>query len=168
MRDETLYQRCGVAHQDLGMSASPDDCSLALRGLQTLSVRLQAIEASALRVARWLSDRAEVETLLHPAFASCPGHETWKRDFAGSSGLFSVVFRAPASKRELQDGMDRLTLFRMGYSWGGVASLAVMPDATEAPNARRYGDRLLRLYIGLEDPDDLIADLQQAFRFRPA
>jgi cysteine-S-conjugate beta-lyase len=166
VRDENLYQRLGVVHQDLGMSASPDDCSLALRGLQTLSVRLRAIEQSALHVASWLAERAEVETVLHPALPSCPGHETWKRDFSGSSGLFSVVFREPIVKREIQDAMDRLTLFGMGYSWGGVSSLVVTPDTEEAPNARRYGERLLRLYVGLEDADDLIADLQQAFRFR--
>jgi cysteine-S-conjugate beta-lyase len=166
VRDEVLYQRLGIAYQDLGMAASPDDCSLALRGLQTLSVRLQAVEASALRVASWLAARAEIETVLHPALPSCPGHEIWKRDFTGSSGLFSVVFREPASRRELQDAMDRLTLFRMGYSWGGVSSLVVMPDTAAAPNARRFGDRLLRFYVGLEDPDDLIGDLQQAFRFR--
>jgi cystathionine beta-lyase len=166
--DEDLYRRLGAAFQDLGMSASPDDCSLALRGLQTLSVRLQAVEASALRVAAWFAERPEIETVLHPALPSCPGHHLWKRDFTGSSGLFSVVFREPMSQRALQDAMDRLTLFGMGYSWGGVSSLVVMPDTAEAPNARRFGDRLLRLYIGLEDADDLIADLQQAFRFRPA
>jgi cystathionine beta-lyase len=164
-RDDDVYQRLGVALQDLGMSASPDDCSLALRGLQTLQVRLQAIEASALRVASWLAGRGEIETVLHPALPSCPGHEIWKRDFTGSSGLFSVVFREPASRRQLHEAMDRLTLFRMGYSWGGVSSLVVMPDTASAPNARQFGDRLLRFYIGLEDPDDLIADLQQAFAF---
>jgi cystathionine beta-lyase len=166
VRDENLYQRLGIAHQDLGMSVSPDDCSLALRGLQTLPLRLQAVEASALRVASWLAARAEIETVLHPALPSCPGHETWKRDFTGSSGLFSVVFREPASQVELQQAMDRLSLFQMGYSWGGIASLVVTPDTAEAPSARRFGGRLLRFYVGLEDPDDLIADLQQAFRFR--
>lgn len=165
VRDDDLYQRLGVTLQDLGMSASPDDCSLALRGLQTLLVRLPAIEISALRVASWVAERAEIETVLHPALPSCPGHETWKRDFTGSSGLFSVVFREPASRHELQNAMDRLTLFRMGFSWGGVSSLVVMPDTAAAPHARRFGDRLLRFYVGLEDPDDLIADLQQAFGF---
>jgi cystathionine beta-lyase len=129
-------------------------------------VRLQAVEASALRVASWLAERAEVETVLHPAFPSCSGHEIWKRDFTGSSGLFSVVFREPASRHDLQSAMDRLALFRMGYSWGGVASLVVMPNTAAAPRAQRFGDRLLRFYVGLEDPDDLIADLQQGFRFR--
>ncbi len=165
VRDRELYTRLGVTFQDLGMSASPDDCSLALRGLQTLPVRLRAIEQSALEVASWLAARTEIETVLHPALPSCPGHETWKRDFSGSSGLFSVVFREPVSRQDIHDAMDRLTLFRMGYSWGGVSSLVVTPDTREAPNARRYGERLLRLYVGLEAADDLIADLRQAFRF---
>lgn len=147
------------------MAASPDDCSLALRGLQTLAVRLPAVEASALRLASWFAERAEVETVLHPALASCPGHAVWKRDFTGSSGLFSVVFREPISRPELHEAMDRLTLFGMGYSWGGVSSLVVMPDTTDSP-ASRFGDRLLRFHVGLEDVDDLIADLQHAFRFR--
>lgn len=165
VRDESLYQTLGIALQDLGMSASPDDCSLALRGLQTLAVRLHAVERSALRVASWLADRSEIEAVLHPALPSCPGHDTWKRDFTGSSGLFSVVFREPAGKRDIQAAMDRLTLFRMGYSWGGISSLVVTPDTGEAPNAGRFGDRLVRIYVGLEDADDLIADLQEAFRF---
>ena len=162
VRDEALYKRIGEVHQDLGMVPSPDDCSLALRGLPTLAVRLRAIEASALEVAAWLARRPDVETVLHPALPSCPGHEIWKRDFTGSSGLFSVVFREPMTRQEIHAAMDRLRLFRMGYSWGGVSSLAVTPDLDEAPNARRYGDRLLRLYVGLEDPRDLIADLAQA------
>ena len=165
VRDETLYKRLGVVLQDLGMSASPDDCSLALRGLQTLSVRLKTIERSALQVASWLARREQIEAVLHPAMPSCPGHDRWVRDFTGSSGLFSVVFSEPTSKREIQDAMNRLKLFRMGYSWGGTTSLAVTPDPGEAPNARVYSDRLVRLYVGLEDPDDLIADLQQAFQF---
>jgi len=159
-----LYERVGSVHQHLGMAVSPDDCSLALRGLQTLHVRLKTIEESALKVASWFAERPDVEAVLHPAFASCPGHETWKRDFTGASGLFSVVFRPPVNRGDLHAVMDRLTLFRMGYSWGGVTSLAVTPDLTEAPNAQVYGDRLVRFHIGLEHPDDLIRDLEQAFR----
>ncbi|MGH9174009.1 MAG: cystathionine beta-lyase [Vicinamibacterales bacterium] len=164
VRDEAMYQRVGSTRNHLGLAVSPDDCSLALRGLQTLHVRLQAIEQSALKVASWLAERPDVETVLHPALPSCPGHAIWKRDFTGSSGLFSVVFRQPIDRREIEGVMDRLTLFRMGYSWGGVTSLVVTPDLTEAPNAQIYGDRLARFYIGLEDPDDLIRDLEQAFR----
>jgi cystathionine beta-lyase len=164
VRDQALYLRVGAALQDLGLAASPDDCSLALRGLQSLHVRLEAIERSALRVAEWFARRPDVELVLHPALPSCPGHANWKRDFRGSSGLFSVVFRPPLTRRQLHASMDRLRLFRMGYSWGGVTSLVVTPDVEEAPNATAYGDRLVRFSIGLEDVDELIEDLEQAFR----
>jgi cystathionine beta-lyase len=163
VRDEALYRRLGVMQMHLGQAASPDDCSLALRGLQTLDVRLRAIGESGLRVASWFAERRDVEAVLHPALPSCPGHPTWKRDFTGSSGLFSVVFRQPLRRADLHAAMDQLALFGMGYSWGGVSSLVVTPDVAEAPNAAAYGDRLVRFYIGLEDPDDLIADLEQAF-----
>ncbi|HEX8880169.1 MAG TPA: cystathionine beta-lyase [Candidatus Acidoferrum sp.] len=164
VRDKTLYERMGNTLQDLGMSVSPDECSLALRGLQTLHVRLKAIEQSALRIASWLAERPKVEAVLHPALPSCPGHPIWKRDFSGSSGLFSVVFRAPFSCEELYAAMDRLKLIQIGYSWGGISSLVVTVDPNEAPNARAFVGRLARFYIGLEDPDDLIADIAQAFR----
>jgi cystathionine beta-lyase len=161
VRDERDYRRVGETLNHLGSAVSPDDSALAIRGMQTLHVRLKTIEASALKVAHWLAGRSDVETVLHPALPSCPGHDTWKRDFTGSSGLFSVVFREPITRSQLQQAMDHLQLFRMGYSWGGVASLAMTPSA-DAPNTRQHGGRLLRLYIGLEDPDDLIADLQGA------
>ncbi|MGA8620753.1 MAG: cystathionine beta-lyase [Candidatus Sulfotelmatobacter sp.] len=164
VRDKTLYERLGTNLQHLGMIVSPDDCSLALRGLQTLHVRLKTIEESALRVASWFAQRPDVEAVLHPALPSCPGHMTWKRDFTGSSGLFSVVFRPPLSRHDLHACMDRLKFFRMGYSWGGVSSLVVTPDPTEAPNVRVYGERLVRFYVGLEDADDLVSDVEQAFR----
>lgn len=163
VRDEAVYRRVGTVLQHLGLAVSPEDCSLALRGLQTLHVRLQAIEQSALKVASWFAARPYVETVLHPALPSCPGHATWKRDFTGSSGLFSVVFKKPLTRSDLHASMDRLRLFRMGYSWGGVSSLVVTPDLAEALNARAYGDRLVRFYIGLEEFGDLIKDLEQAF-----
>jgi cysteine-S-conjugate beta-lyase len=164
VRDKTLYERVGTNLQHLGMIVSPDDCWLALRGLQTLHVRLKTIEESALRAASWFSGRPDVEAVLHPALPNCPGHSTWKRDFTGSSGLFSVVFRPPISRPEIHSCMDRLKLFQMGYSWGGVSSLVVTPDLAEAPNARIYGERLVRFYVGLEDADELISDMEQAFR----
>jgi len=157
--NETLYQRLGPILSHLGMVVSPDDCSLALR-----DVRLKAIEESALRVASWFAGQPDAEAVLHPALPSCPGNITWRRDFTGSSGLFSVVFRPLLTRHDLHARMDRLKLFRMGYSWGGVSSLVVTPDLTEAPNARVYGERLVRFYIGLEDADDLISDVEQAFR----
>jgi cystathionine beta-lyase len=164
VQDKALYERLGNTLQDLGMPVSPDECSLALRGLQTLHVRLKAIEQSALRVASWLAEKPQVEAVLHPALRTCPGHPIWKRDFTGSSGLFSVVFRAPLSREDLYACIDRLKLVQIGYSWGGVSSLVVTPDPNEAPNALAYGGRLVRFYIGLEDPDDLVADIEQAFR----
>jgi cysteine-S-conjugate beta-lyase len=153
----------GAVLNHLGSAVSPDDSALAIRGMQTLQVRLRTIERSALKIARWFAERPDVEAVLHPALPSCPGHATWKRDFTGSSGLFSVVFLPPLTRRDLHAAMDRLRLVQMGYSWGGVASLVVTPDLDEAPNATQYGDRLVRFYIGLEDPDDLIADLESAF-----
>jgi cystathionine beta-lyase len=162
VRDEATYQRVGGTLQDLGMAASPDDCSLALRGLQTVAVRLSAIESSALTIGRWLAARKEIALVLHPALLSCPGHDVWVRDFSGSSGVFSIVFRPPINRPRIHAFVDRLKLFCIGYSWGGVTSLVALPDLTESPNARAYGDRLLRLSIGLESTDDLIADLEAA------
>ena len=162
VRDETVYQRVGSTLQDLGTATSPDDCSLALRGLQTLAVRLSVIESSALTIARWLAAREEIAIVLHPALVSCPGHDAWVRDFSGSSGVFSVVFRPPINRTRICAFVDCLKLFRIGYSWGGVTSLVALPDLAESPNAGTYGDRLLRFSIGLESPDDLIADLSAA------
>jgi cystathionine beta-lyase len=146
------------------MTVSPDECSLALRGLQTLATRLDAIERSALDLAQWLAQRPEIELVLHPALPSCPGHEHWKRDFTGSSGVFSVVFADRFPKDDVFRFVDALTLFHIGYSWGGVTSLVMpWPEPADRPDAR-YGDRLVRLSIGLEDPAELRADLEAALR----
>src|SRR6516225_696121 len=159
--DSTLYQRLGSAQQMIGCAVSPDDCSLALRGLQTLGVRLAAIEKSALEIARCLADCREVALLLHPGLPSCPGHEFWKRDFLGSSGLFSLVVQPGVTKQHVLDFVNALELFEIGYSWGGVASLAVAYDFTGFKGRPDYGHRIVRLHIGLEMRDDLIADLER-------
>lgn len=160
--DPELYRRLGDALFRLGMAVSPDDCYLALRGLQTLAVRLRAIERSAIEVARWLAARPEIETVLHPALPSCPGHELWQRDFTGSSGVFSIVFAPRYESSAVLEFIDSLELFQIGYSWGGVTSLAVpRGDEPNRPD-NPYGHRLVRLSIGLEDPQDLIADLERA------
>ncbi|NVZ24049.1 cystathionine beta-lyase [Pseudomonas gingeri] len=156
------YQALGNARSLLGLAASPDDCSLALRGLQTLAVRLTHLEQATLAVARWLGTRPEVERVLHPALPDCPGHELWKRDFSGSSSVFSVVFNEAFSGERLLDFIDQLRLFHIGYSWGGVTSL-VAPHFNLRREHRTYGERLVRFNIGLEAIDDLIADLEQAF-----
>ena len=161
VRTEAHYDAVGRVHQLLGMAVSPDDCSLALRGLQTLGVRLDRLEASALAVARWLAGRAEIETVLHPALPSCPGHGVWERDFTGSASVFSVVFASGIPPERILAFVDRLRLFKIGYSWGGVTSLAV-PYFDVERQTRPYGPRLVRLNVGLEDPADLIADLDAA------
>jgi len=162
VKSHELYERIGATLCDLGQSVSPDDCALALRGLQTLAVRLSHLEASALTVARWLAGRPEVELVLHPALPSCPGHEHWKRDFQGSASVFSFVVRPAFTPDQLYQLIDRLSLFKIGYSWGGVTSL-VVPCFGERRTVRLYGNRLIRLNIGLEDASDLIEDLEQAF-----
>jgi cysteine-S-conjugate beta-lyase len=164
VRDEGLYQRIGSAQQVIGCAVSPDDCSLALRGLMTLAVRLEAVESSALSIARWLHSRPEIEAVLHPALPSCPGHEFWKRDFLGSSGVFSIVFKPGPTQEQVHGFVDALNLFRVGYSWGGVASLAVAYDIGRIPGRPPYDHRIVRLNIGLEATDDLMADLEQALR----
>ena len=162
VRDPKLFEQLGATHQLVGCAVSPDDASLALRGMKTLAVRLKHIEAAALRLARWLAGRPEIELVLHPALPSCPGHEWWKRDFSGSSGVFSIVFQKKFSKQQVQKFVDTLDLFEIGYSWAGVTSLAVAYDLHGNPSRPDYGPRIVRLNIGLEDVDDLQADLEQA------
>jgi cystathionine beta-lyase len=161
VHDEALYQAIGKATFLIGMAASPDDCSLALRGLQTLGVRLAHLERAALTIARWFADRPEVARVLHPALPSCPGHEIWKRDFAGSASVFSVQFDARFGAEALIRFVDRLQLFKIGFSWGGVTSLA-LPQFHLARSVGAAPERLVRFNIGLEDTDDLVADLKQA------
>ncbi|HKM68154.1 MAG TPA: cystathionine beta-lyase [Candidatus Acidoferrum sp.] len=162
VRDDAIHQRLGAAQQMIGCATSPDDCSLALRGLQTLAVRLSAIEKSALQIANWLADCPEVERVLHPALPSCPGHEFWKRDFLGSSGVFSIVFKPGPTQGQVFAFVDALKLFKVGYSWAGVTSLAVAYNIGRIPGRPPYDHRIVRLNIGLESTNDLIADLKQA------
>ncbi len=159
--NERLYEGVGSVWSQLGMAVSPDDASLALRGLQTLGIRLERLEASTLAVARWLESRPEIETVLHPALPGCPGHDLWKRDFSGSSSVFSFVFRPPNSAQNVAAFVDRLELFHKGFSWGGTTSLAMIYPDLRRPD-RDYAGRLVRLNVGLEEPEDLIADLANA------
>jgi cysteine-S-conjugate beta-lyase len=154
----------------LGQMASPDDAWLGARGLRTMAVRLKQHQASALRIAEWLATRREVSRVLHPALPSCPGHAIFARDFKGSSGLFSFVLAGgdEAARAALIDGLEH---FGIGYSWGGFESLALPVDPARHRTATRRDDAgpMIRLQIGLEDPDDLIADLEAALaRFRAA
>ena len=145
----------------LGQVASPDDCWLGSRGLRTMAIRLRQHEQSALAIARWLAARPEVATVLHPALPSCPGHETFVRDFGGASGLFSFAL-ASGGEAERAAFIDALALFGIGFSWGGYESLAIPADPGRGRDAD-WPQRLVRLQIGLEDVDDLIADLERAF-----
>ena len=148
--------------QQLGQVISPDDAYLATRGLRTLAVRMKAHEESALKIAHWLNDRPEVETVLHPALPTHPGHDIWKRDFTGSAGLFS--FEVKGSKAQTSAFVNGLELFGIGYSWGGFESLAlpVHPENYRSEVPWDKDRSLVRLQIGLEDTDDLIADIESA------
>ena len=161
-RDPKAYAKLGPIYQQLGLAVSPDDCSLALRGLQTLAVRLDALERSTLKVANWLNEHRLVDAVLHPAFPSCPGHSHWQRDFSGSSSVFSFTLNERVPAENVLRMIDTLKVFKIGLSWGGVNSLAVVYPDLDRPN-RDYGGRIVRLNIGLEDTDDLISDLKQAF-----
>ena len=145
---------------DLGHAVSPDDAWLGSRGLRTMGVRLAQHEQSALRIANWLKQRPEVGRVLHPGLPDCPGHEFWKRNFKGSSGLFSFELKDADDARRAAF-IDRLELFGLGYSWGGYESLAMPVDPVRTVS-RAPAPNLVRLHVGLEDPGDLIADLEQA------
>jgi cystathionine beta-lyase len=159
VKDEKLHRRLGETHNLLGYAVSADECGLALRGMKTLAVRLQAIEKTTLTLANWLAARPEVELVLHPSLPSCPGHQFWKRDFTGSAGVFSVVFRPNYTKEQVLRFVDALELFKIGYSWGGVTSLAVAYDLRGNSDRPDYRHRIVRLNIGLEDEADLREDL---------
>lgn len=159
-RDAKLDAKLREAQRLLGMGVSPDDCSAVLRGLKTLDVRLQRLEQSALTVARWLYEQHQVTTMLHPAFADCPGHDIWKRDWTGSASIFSVIF-GHWTRDQVVRFVDSLQLFKIGYSWGGANSLVMTYAGLRRPTPET-GPLLVRLNVGLEDPQDLIEDLQQA------
>ena len=157
-KDSAAYAKLGPVYSQLGLAVSPDDCSLALRGLQTLAVRLEHLERATLEVANWLAKAPLVDEVFHPALPSCPGHEVWKRDFTGSTSVFSFTFKESVSREQVQNWLGSLSIFKIGMSWGGINSLAVVYPALDRPN-RDYGGRLVRLNIGLENTSDLIADL---------
>jgi cysteine-S-conjugate beta-lyase len=148
----------------LGVCAGPDDVFLALRGLRTLAVRLAQHHRSGLEMARWLATRPEVVGVLHPALEDDPGHAIWKRDFTGASGLFSVVLKA-APQKAVDALLDAVKLFGLGYSWGGFESLIIPFDCAPYRTATKWAPvgPALRLHIGLENVEDLKADLEHGF-----
>lgn len=154
----------GKTHEDLGLCVGPEDVYLGLRGLRSLGVRLARHQQSALEMARWLAERPEVARVIHPGLPSDPGHAIWSRDFTGASGLFSIVLK-PVTHARLAAMLDGLTLFGMGYSWGGFESLIIPFNPKDYRSATQWqaDGPALRLHIGLEDVDDLKADLDAGF-----
>ena len=138
-----------------------------MRGIRTINARIKQHEESALKVATWLSGRDEVDLVLHPAFTDCPGHDIWKRDFNGSCGLFSFTLKQGDGKA-ITALLDNMNLFKMGFSWGGFESLAMSFYNLKGERTLNLWDNygpLVRLHVGLEDADDLIEDLDQAFEY---
>ena len=162
--NKPLLRKLEMAHMRLGMGVSADDTYLVLRGLPTMKLRFDAHDAAARKVAGWLKARPEVSKVLHPAFEDCPGHDIWQRDFTGAGGLFSVLFDPKYTEAQTDRFIDSLKLFRIGYSWGGANSLAVPYRIAQMRREWKEAGQLVRLNIGLEDPQDLIADLSQALR----
>lgn len=158
---EESWKRIRPVVGELGFSVGPDDLYLGLRGLRTAMVRMRHHERQALALAQWLEKRPEVRRVLHPALPSHPGHAFWKRDFTGSSGLFGVVLEE-VPKRAVDAMLDGMELFGMGYSWGGFESLILPthPEKLRTATTWAPGGPTLRIHAGLEDLDDLIADLE--------
>lgn len=150
---------------DFGYCVSPDDCFLALRGFRTIGVRMKQQMANALAVARWLQARPEVQRVLFPALENDPGHAIWKRDFEGAASLFGLILN-PVERSRVSAFVNALKLFGIGSSWGGYESLITAPHPEKVRTATRWnpGGPVIRLHIGLEDPADLIADLEQALQ----
>jgi cysteine-S-conjugate beta-lyase len=159
-----VWERLRSTVHALGLCVGPDDTYLGLRGLRTLGVRLAQHYQAGLKVARWLAARPEVARVLHPALDTCPGHAIWARDFAGASGLFSVILK-PVAQSAVNAFLDELDLFGIGASWGGFESLAIPFDCTAIRTATKWapGGPTVRFHIGLEDVDDLIGDLERGF-----
>ena len=159
---ERLWPALRRTYQSLAMVPGAEDCYLALRGMRTLHIRLKEAKTRGLQMAGWLRAQPEVMTVLHPAFPTCPGHEFWARDFKGSTGVFSIILRPGFTREDLARMLDHLGVFGMGYSWGGFESLIIPFDCAAYRTATAWnpGGLALRVQIGLEDLDDLRADLR--------
>lgn len=161
-RDEALWREVRGTALQLGVCVAPDDAWLVLRGLPTLALRLAHVERAALALAHWLASQPEVKRVLHPALPSCPGHEHWRRDFTGSSGLFSFVLDERFDEADVERMLQGMRWFKLGASWGGPNSLALTYRLGHARTAVPWIERgqLVRLSIGFEDVEDLREDLR--------
>jgi len=160
--NEAHAARLKDTHGNMGLAASGDDCFLALRGLRTLAVRLKRHQETALKLTHWLAGRPEVARVIYPALPSDPGYALWKRDFKGASGLFAFELK-PASERQVAALVEGLHHFGIGYSWGGFESLILPSHIHRTAQAFDAKGPLIRIHAGLDDADDLIADLEQGF-----
>ncbi|MFZ7215511.1 cystathionine beta-lyase [[Pasteurella] aerogenes] len=163
-------ERCWAQLRDhsylMGQMVDADTAYVTARGIRSLKVRLQQHETSSIKVAKWLLEQPEVKTVYHPALPSCPGHENFKRDFSGSSGLFSFELKQKLTSQQLSDFMDHFELFSMAYSWGGFESLILYNQPEEIARIRpaiecSLTGTLIRVHIGFEDVNELIADLRK-------
>lgn len=167
-RDRQLHQRLRLTLMQSGSGVSPEDCNLVLRSLSHCKLRYLAQDSSARRIAGWLQQHPAIAAVLHPALPGSPGHDIWRRDCSAAASLFSIIFKAGIPQITIDHFVDQLQLFHIGFSWGGSHSLALPFDMHKIRNSWPHEGGLVRLYIGLEDADDLIADLEQALALMQA
>jgi cystathionine beta-lyase len=160
---EATFKQFDTAHEILGQCVSGDEAALALRGLRTMAIRMERHMRNALTVAEWLQQRPEVAQVLYPALPGAPGHDLWKRDFTGAAGLFTIILK-PVAQKAVAAMVDGLELFGIGWSWGGYESLMVPTHPVRSATRWQPAGPALRLQIGLEDPADLIDDLEAGFK----
>ena len=161
--NDTIYHKILETTVSLGLGVSPEDCRLILRSLPHYALRYHAQDIAARQIANWLTLHPAVSRVLHPAIAGSPGHEVWNRDFTGAASLFSIVFKADVSQSNIDQCVESLSLFHLGFSWGGAVSLVVPFTRNQMNPDYSYEGSLVRFYIGLEDVDDLMLDIEQAF-----
>lgn len=160
---DALYRQLFETVMHLGIGVSPEDCRLILRSLPHYALRYKSQDAMARKIARQLTQHPAIEQVLHPAIENSPGHLIWARDFSGAASLFSVVFKPHISQADIDTAVESLKLFHLGFSWGGAVSLVVPFTRNQMHTGYSYQGRLVRFYIGLEDADDLMQDITQAF-----
>lgn len=163
-RSAELHDRLLLTNTCLGFGVSPEECSLVLRSLPHFRLRYEAQDKAAREIALWLREQSCISHVLHPALPGSPGHDIWKRDFSGAASLFSVVFKPEISQPRIDAFVEALELFHIGFSWGGSVSLALPFEMNRMRPDSGYKGGLVRFYIGLEEPQDLMDDLAQAFK----